>query len=231
MTTLSTQTSALAAIVFDLDGTLVETAADLHAVLAEILAERGLAAPPLDAVRGMIGDGARVLIERAFMALGYPADPPLVAELHERFLVRYAEVPCRASHAYAGAHDVLEDLAARGLRLGLCTNKPQAATEGLLRALDLHRFFNAIVGGDQVERRKPDPAHLQAVLDHLGADPASAVMVGDSRNDVLAARALGLPCILVSWGYTLVPVRELRPEAMIDRFADLPTALQQLSRF
>jgi phosphoglycolate phosphatase len=215
-------------LVFDLDGTLVETAADLHLVLEEVMAEEGLAAPPLAAVRGMIGDGAKVLIERALAAIGQPQDPALVERLFARFRARYAQEPCRASEPYPGARELLAELQERGMRMGLCTNKPQAATTGLLQALGMAGFFASAVGGDTLPVRKPDPGHLAAVLADLGVRPEAAVMVGDSRNDLLTARGLGVPCILVSFGYTTVPARELEPDAVIDHLADLPRALAGL---
>ena len=113
---------------------------------------------------------------------------------------------------------MLSDLRAKGARLGLCTNKPQMATIGLLEALGLGDAFHAVIGGDALAGvRKPDPAHLAAVLDALSVPPSRAVMVGDSRNDLLAARGLGIRCVLVSFGYTAVPARELGADAVIDR--------------
>lgn len=214
------------AVVFDLDGTLVETAADIHAVLAEVLAEAALPAPSLPAVRGMIGDGARVLIERALAAMAREAD---VDALHRRFTARYAEVPCRHSAPFDGAPELLSGLRAEGWRPGLCTNKPQAATMGLLRLLGLADAFASVVGGDRIPRvRKPDPAHLAAVLEELEVAPARAVMVGDSRNDLLTAQALQVPCILVSFGYTLVPARELGADAVVDSLREVPAAIARL---
>lgn len=215
----------LQALVFDLDGTLAETAGDLHLVLAEVLAGEGLTAPPLEAVRSMIGDGAKVLIERALTALGQVPDEALVARLFVRFRERYAQEPCRASALYPGAQQLLADLDARGLRLGLCTNKPQAATLGLLQALGIERCFRVVIGGDALPVRKPDPGHLDAVLRALDAVPARSVMVGDSRNDLLTARGLGVPCVLVSFGYTSVPAAALGADAVIDHLADLPAVL------
>ena len=173
----------------------------------------------------MIGDGARVLIERALAELGQPRDAGLVERLFARFRARYAEEPCRASSLYPGARELLGKLRAEGFRLGLCTNKPQAATLGLLRALGLDGCFGAVLGGDAVPARKPDPAHLAAVLAALGSTPGRSVMVGDSRNDLAAARGLGVPCVLVSFGYTPVPARDLGADAVIDRLADLPAVL------
>jgi phosphoglycolate phosphatase len=218
------------AVVFDLDGTLVETAADLHLVLSELMGREGLPTPPLPEVRGMIGDGAKALLARAFAAAGVVPDPDRLDELYREFLEVYTAEPCRRSHLYPGAVEVLADLAAAGHPLGLCTNKPQRPSELLLEALGVAGRFGAIVGGDALPVRKPDPAHLIAVLDRLGATPATAVMVGDSRNDVITAHAAGVPCVLVSFGYTNVPARELGAELVIDRLAELPAALASLRR-
>lgn len=214
------------AVVFDLDGTLVDTAADIHAVLAEVLVEAGQPVPDAEAVRAMIGDGAKVLIERAVAQVGADVD---IDALHRRFTARYAEVPCRHSVPYSGAVELLRGLRDRGVRLGLCTNKPQAATMGLLEALGLDGAFDIVIGGDVLAGvRKPDPAHLGAVLARLAVKPADAMMVGDSRNDLLAARGAGLRCVLVSFGYTAVPARELGADAVVDRLDQLPALLDRL---
>ena len=211
---------------FDLDGTLVDTAADIHAVLADVLYETGHPVPDLPAVRSMIGDGARVLIERA---VGHVAAAD-VDDLYRRFTLRYAEVPCRHSRLYPGAEDVLADLRAKGVLLGLCTNKPQAATIGLLEALGLGDAFHAVIGGDALAGiRKPDPAHLAAVLDALSVPPGRAVMVGDSRNDLLAARGLSVPCVLVSFGYTAIPACELGADTVINELRELPSLFARMA--
>jgi phosphoglycolate phosphatase len=219
------------AVVLDLDGTLVDTVADIHATLAAAFSEAGLASPTLPAVRGMIGDGARALIERALEHVGALHEPSEVDLLCGRFRERYAAAPCHDSTPYPGARAVLAQLRAQGWRLGLCTNKPQAATVGLLDALRLRAAFDAVVGGDLLPGiRKPDPRHLAAVLAELDVATDAAVMVGDSRNDLLTARALGVPCVLVSFGYTIVPALELGADAVIDRLADLPNVVRQLGR-
>ena len=214
------------AVVFDLDGTLVDTAADIQAILGEVFAQDGLVAPSVPAVRDMLGDGARVLIERAVATSPRPAD---VDGLLRRFVARYAQVPCRHSVPYPGAVDLLATLRRDGWRVGLCTNKPQAPTRGLLAALDLGGLFDSVIGGDALPGiRKPDPRHLAAVLAELAVPPRQAVMVGDGPNDLLTARALGVPCVLVSFGYTPVPARELGADLLVDRLADLPGPCAQL---
>ncbi|MDX6748734.1 phosphoglycolate phosphatase [Geminicoccaceae bacterium 1502E] len=218
------------AVVFDLDGTLVETAPDLHRVLAAVLAERGLPAPTLAELRHMVGDGARALIERGFAAAGTALDGDELDRLYARFIDLYVEKPCRDSYAFEGVEEVLTALAADGHSLGVCTNKPQRPSELLLEKLGLARHFASVVGGDALAVRKPHPDHLRAVLETLGAQADRAVMVGDSRNDLATARALGVPCILVSFGYTTVPAHELGAEVVVDRFADVATAVTRLAR-
>lgn len=217
------------AAIFDLDGTLVDSAADLHLLLCELLAERGLAGPTLPAVRGMVGDGTRMLVKRAVAAVGPPAGEAEIDQLHDRFMALYEAAPCRLSQPYPSAGAMLDALAAAGMRLGLCTNKPQRVTELLLEALGLRRHFGTVVGGDMLPVRKPDPAHLLAVLERLGVGPDQAVMVGDSRNDLTAARGGGMRCVLASFGYSAEPATGLGADAVIDDLADLPAALRRLA--
>jgi phosphoglycolate phosphatase len=218
----------LDAVVFDLDGTLVDTAPDLHAHLNEMLAELGRPGFELDEVRPMIGDGARMLLRRGLDASGgMPAGVNLEA-LFDEFLRRYTARPLRFGAIFDGVADTLEALSAAGIKLGVCTNKPQAPTDRLLAALDLRRHFPAVIGGDVLAVRKPDPGHLLAVLDRLGAEPARALMVGDSANDVQVAEAVGVPCVLVSFGYTQTPALELGAAGVIDHMSELAAVLASL---
>lgn len=219
----------LRAVIFDLDGTIVDTAPDLHDQLEITLRQHDRPCPPLADVREMIGDGARVLIETGFAATGgWPADADLDL-LYAGFLERYTAEPMKLSKPFPGLGPLLDELGAADLRLGVCTNKPQAPSERILVALGLAGRFEAVVGGDVLPVRKPDPGHLGAVLERLGCAPEAAVMVGDSANDVAAARGVGLPCVLVSFGYTRIPARELGGDLVIDRLCDLPTALRELA--
>jgi len=219
----------LTAVVFDLDGTLVDTAPDLQAHVNAVLGELGRPDLELEDVRRMVGDGARTLLRRGLEASGGVPEGVDLDLLYRRFLKRYTADPARRSTVNEGVAPVLGALAARSVRLGICTNKAQAPTDRLLAALGLDRLFEAVVGGDAVPAKKPDAGHLAAVLERLGAHPARAAMVGDSGHDVAAARALGMPCILVSFGYTPVPARALGADRVIDRFADLPAALESLA--
>lgn len=218
------------AVVFDLDGTLVDTAPDLHAHLNEMLIELGRPGLSLEEIRPMIGDGARALLRRGLEASGGMPPGVELDALFAEFLVRYTARPVRFGTVYDGLLPVLDDLRHRGVGLGVCTNKPQAPSLRVLELTGLARYFAAVVGGDVLPVKKPDPGHLRAVLERLGLARARALMVGDSANDLLAARAFGLPCVLVSFGYTLIPARELGADLVIDRFADLPAALSRLAQ-
>jgi phosphoglycolate phosphatase len=220
---------SLSAVVFDLDGTLVETAPDLHAVLAELLEREGLRIPPLHAVRSMIGDGAKMLIRRAYEWQGAELGPDRLEELYAWFLARYTAEPARFSLPYEGVPAALRALRARGIRLGVCTNKPQAPSERLLEAVGLAPWLDVVTGGDVLPIRKPDPGHLAATLEALGAAPSRAVMVGDSANDVAVARGLGVKCVVVSFGYTSKPARALGADRVIDGFHELLPALDALT--
>ncbi len=184
--------------VFDLDGTLVDSAPDLHAALDRLAARLGLAPFGRAEVVGMVGDGARVLVERALAARGRPFDPAALAA----FLDDYTAHAAVATRPFPGIPEALAALAAAGWRLAVCTNKPAAATAALLEALGLAGRFAAVGGGDSFPMRKPDPGHLLATIRAaMGEAPVRAAMVGDHRNDVAAARGAGLPCVFVDWGY------------------------------
>jgi phosphoglycolate phosphatase len=206
------------AIVFDLDGTLVDTASDIVAALDALLVEHGRPSVGLDAGRGMIGDGARVLIERGFAATGGP--PADMDGAFRRWLEIYSANIARHSRPYPGVEMTLRELSARGIRLAVCTNKADAPTRLLLDAVGLADYFPVVVGGD-VPHRKPDARHILAALAPCGVEPAESLMVGDSPNDAMAARAAGLSLVLVDYGYTHIPARDLGADAVISDFARL----------
>jgi phosphoglycolate phosphatase len=217
-----------ATVVFDLDGTLVDTAPDLVGTLDALLAEEGLPPLGLEAGRRLIGGGPRVMVARGFERAGVTISELRLADLTERFLVAYAGRLTRASRPYPGAEAALAALKAAGARLAVCTNKPTGLAVGLLRGLRMELLFSAVVGPDAAPARKPDPRHLQAAIATAGGDPRRALMVGDSATDAQVARAARVPLILVSFGYAEAPVAELAPDIAIDHFRDLPDACVRL---
>ncbi|HEY6133046.1 MAG TPA: phosphoglycolate phosphatase [Rubrivivax sp.] len=219
----------LQAVLFDLDGTLLDTAGDIALALRRAFGARGLAGPAEADVRLMIGRGAPLLVERACVALGQTLDAEAKATLVEGFFHYYGRLQdddeC-AAEPYAGAREALQALHAAGLPLAIVTNKQQRFALGLLKRLGLAPYLSLVVGGDTCERRKPDPQPLQWACAQLGADTARTLMVGDSVNDVLAARAAGTPVVCVPYGYNEgQDSRTLPCDAMVETLADLPAML------
>jgi phosphoglycolate phosphatase len=213
------------ALVVDLDGTLVDSLPDLHSALNDVLRELrrpGLAA---EQVRRMIGDGSRMLVQQALAATGGVLD---LEAAYQRFLQIYQAAPTRLSRLYPGVVETLVRLRESGARLGVCTNKPQIGTRGVLEGFAIADYFDVALGGDAVPFKKPDPRHLLAVIDGLGATPGEAVMIGDNENDYGAARAAGIPVILMRYGYLRMPPESLRPDVWLSAFTDIPEALSHL---
>lgn len=216
------------ALVFDLDGTLVDSLPDLLAAMNRLLAELGRAKLAAAALRAMIGDGASNLVGQAMAATGQPVAPAELPALTQRYLDHYGSAAAVLTRAYPRVPQTLAQLSRGGYRHGICTNKPQRETDILLAALKLDRHFLAALGADSVARRKPDPDHLKATLERMDATPARAVMIGDSYNDLATARALGVPCILMRYGYSRLPVDALGADRVLDDFAELPQAIAEL---
>jgi phosphoglycolate phosphatase len=197
----------------------------LAAAVNALLAEHGLAPLAEPDIAGMVGDGVAALVERALQARGGGiALGPAV----ERYVALYQANATTLTRPYPGVATVLAELARAGVGLAVCTNKPERATRAVLDGLGLDRFFPVVLGGDSLSAQKPDPAPLLVALDRLGAAAAESAMIGDHRNDVLAARAAGTRVIFARYGYGLATLRELAPDAMLDRFADLPRVLGAL---
>jgi phosphoglycolate phosphatase len=215
-------------VVFDLDGTLVDTAPDLSAALNAVLVEQGRPRVPLDDVRHMVGRGARVLIERAMHATGTPSDAAAIDDFVAHFLRHYEANIAVTSRPFDGAEAVVRRLAARGHKLGVCTNKPVGLARKLLEELKLLDVFPVVLGADSRAYRKPDPRHLFDTISELGGRPDSAVLIGDSETDVLTAKAANVPVIVVSFGYTEIPVRDLGADLVIDHYRTLEDALSQV---
>lgn len=215
--------------VFDLDGTLADTAGDLVATLNVILDQEGLASLPVEKARDMIGAGARALIERGFETAGRELAPDHLERLFERFMVHYGANICVRTKLFPGVLGALDRLEQAGFVLAICTNKVETHSVKLLRELGVgHRFaFNA--GRDTFPYFKPDPRHLTMTIARAGGDPNRAVMVGDSNTDIVAARNARIPVIAVPFGYTETPVRHLGPDRVIDHFDELFDAVARLT--
>lgn len=213
--------SEASALLFDLDGTLVDTAGDIAAALDALLAENGNKQLGETVARGLVGDGARALIEKGWRRAGAPDPSPAELDaLTKRWFALYEADIARTSRPYPGVRETLAALKARGRKLAVVTNKADRPTAKLLAALDLAPYFDAIVGGD-VPFRKPDARHVHAGLAALGVPAPDAVFVGDSPNDAKAARAAGVPFLAVPYGYAHGPVEALEADLTLASFADL----------
>lgn len=216
------------AVVFDLDGTLVDSAPEIAEGINAAMATIDVPAFPLDAVRAMIGQGPRVALGRALAAVGREAEPPLVSRLLAIYTDVAAAAARRGNGLYPGAIELLADLGAAGTRLGLCTNKPQPTTDIAIAALGIARHFGSVVGAREGIPLKPAPDMLAAVLSALG-EPESSIMIGDSAADIGVARAVGIPVIAVSYGYAHGPVAALGADIVVERLADVPAALAAIA--
>lgn len=217
-----------ATIVFDLDGTLAETAPDIIGVLNAILTAEGAAPVAVAQARDLVGAGARVLLERGFALHGRVLGPEELERFFQRFIDLYADRVAEESFLFPGCTAALDALQAKGHILAVCTNKPERHSRLLLEALGIAGRFAAIGGRDTYPYAKPDPRHLTHTIADAGGDAGRAVMVGDSRTDVTTARAAGIPVVCVPFGYTDVPVEELQPDAIIAHFDELGGVVETL---
>ncbi|MBT1445328.1 phosphoglycolate phosphatase [Shewanella sp. JM162201] len=217
----------ISAIAFDLDGTLVDSVPDLAAAANETLKELGLPQCSEELVRTWVGNGARVLMARALThALGRDVTGsqlddamPLFMRNYERYLEHY-------SRLYDGVRETLNELSAMGYRLAVVTNKPHRFTEPLLQAFGIDQHFELVLGGDSLARMKPDPLPLQHILEQWSLKPSELLMVGDSRNDILAAKAAGITSFGLTYGYNYgEDIGLCGPDAVCHTFAEILTRL------
>lgn len=220
-------------VIFDLDGTLVDSAPDLTGALNHTMRTIGLPEIGEGEVRHMVGHGARALIQKAVTAAGTTLDDATFDAAFVTFLDYYADHIADGTTAFPNVIETLTLLSDNGVKLGVCTNKPQRLTELLLDSLGMSHWFGAILGADAVAEKKPHAGHLTAAVDRMGGDLRRTVMVGDSQTDVDTARNAGTPVVAVSFGYSTVPAADLLADRLIDDFSELPEALAALvaSRF
>jgi phosphoglycolate phosphatase len=212
-------------IIFDLDGTLIDTAPDLIDSLNHTIAAADLAPVTYDDLTHLVGQGVRVMISRAFDLRQTSLDEPTAERLFERFMTHYGSHMPGKSLPYPGALDCMDRLSKAGMGLAICTNKPEELALLLLRKLGIADRFDAITGGNTFEVRKPDARHILGTIELAGADPAASIMVGDSINDILAARNAGIPSIAIPFGYSDVPVETLGPAHVIAGYDELTADL------
>jgi phosphoglycolate phosphatase len=216
----------LPALVFDFDGTLIESAPELTHCVNALLAASDRPPVTLAQVEKMIGNGVAKLVERAFRAAG--GIPDDLDDQVKRFIDLYNDAPIEQAPVYDGVFETLGALHAAGHRMAVCTNKLHRPTMKILEGLGMARYFSAVAGGDSYPVRKPDPGHLLGVLEELGVAREDAIMIGDSPNDIGCALAAGVRSIAVTYGYSKVPHAELGADLLIDRFGELPDALERL---
>lgn len=212
-------------IVFDLDGTLIDSAPDIHACVNTVLKLNGVEALSLERVRSFVGGGVEVLWTKIVAATGI--DPIHRRDLMASFMSRYHDAT-RLTRLFPGVTEALGVLADRGHPLGLCTNKPLAPTRAVLDHFGISQIFQAVIAGDTQPEKKPDPAPLRAALVALGADPTTpkALYVGDSEFDASCAAAVPVPFLIYSRGYRLTPIERLPHRAAFSDFADLPRLIE-----
>ncbi|HEY5216697.1 MAG TPA: HAD family hydrolase [Pseudolabrys sp.] len=212
-------------IVFDLDGTLIDTAPDLVDTLNVVFAREGLPPVPYDTARNLIGGGARAMIARGIAAEDRVFEPAKLEQMFVDFIAHYTTNIARRSRPFPGLIDALDALAGSGYRFAVCTNKLERLSVLLLEELKIASRFEAICGQDTFSIQKPDPEVLRRTIAAAGGSPQRAIMIGDSATDIRTARAAGIPVIAVDFGYSERPVAEFGPDRIISHFAQLPESV------
>ena len=211
----------LKAVIFDLDGTLVDSAPDLMLATNHVLARLDRRAITIEEVRSFVGHGARALIARGCAATGDKIDEKTLVHSHAEFLRYYEKNIAVNSAAFPGVVTLLDRCTASGIKMGVCTNKAEGLSVRLLQALDMAKYFGAIVGPDTIRIAKPDPAPYLETLLRLGVAAQNSLMVGDSETDILTAKAAKVPVIAVTFGYTPKPVTDFSPDYVVSHFNEI----------
>jgi phosphoglycolate phosphatase len=218
-------------LIFDLDGTLVDSLPDLAATLNTLLKCEGLEPLDLENVRPMVGKGARVLLQKGFEANGRPLSANRLEELFLDFLVYYGDNIAKHTEPFPHVCEAIDQLAEDGWRFAICTNKTEALARKLLDTLDLAWRFKTIVGADTFDVRKPHPGHILQTIKLSGGHPERSIMVGDSISDVRAAKDANIPVIGVTFGYTDIPMQQLEPDVLLDSYRELIAGVRCISSF
>jgi phosphoglycolate phosphatase len=213
-------------LIFDLDGTLVDSVPDLTQALNQVLGEHGYPSLTPAEVAPMVGDGVPALVERGFAARG--GGTVEAAEALPRYIAIYEAHATDLTRPYPGVPETLAALRRRGYRTAVCTNKLQQASETVLGGLGLAPLFDAVAGGDRYKVRKPDKGHLFGLLAELGGTAERAVMIGDSENDAAVAHAAAVPLVIMRYGYARVAPETLGANAVLESFSELPAVLERL---
>ena len=216
------------AVIFDLDGTLIDSLPDVLGALNPVLEGAGRRPVTMEEGRLMVGGGAEPLIERAFDITGDAISSEEVRSYVDAFAANYHAVPARHTTIFDGVIPALETLAARGYQLGICTNKPHDSAHTALKALGLGHHFSSCIGKTAWPFHKPDRRHYHAVAEELGVAPANSLYIGDSETDVETARNVGVPIILVPFGYSRIPASDLGGDRLIGHFSELATVVDEL---
>ncbi|MFN3252096.1 phosphoglycolate phosphatase [Roseibium album] len=218
----------MSVLVFDLDGTLVSSMEDLVVTLNVVLTANGHREVPQENVVHMVGMGARILLQRGLEFNKIEWTDEMVDPLFRHFLDHYAANIAVHTRPFEGVEASLETFRKQGWKLAVCTNKAERLTLPLLDALDLAKYFDAVVGGDTYERSKPHADPVHGAIERAGGTVEGSIMIGDSGTDINAARNAGIPVIAVDFGYTPVPVSELGPDKVISHFDELGAAIETL---
>lgn len=222
--------NTFSALLFDLDGTLVDSAPDICASVNRVLETMGRTPVTVAEIKSLVGFPAPVLVEKALKLSDRPGSQEDIDFLLSGFLEGYRRNPCEHTVLFAGAREALERYTETGIKLGICTNKPEVTCFPVLEALDLKRYFSAVVCGDTLEHRKPDPRHVFHALGLMGAAIDDAAFIGDTTTDIDAANNAGLPSICVTFGYSQVPFDSMGASALIDHFDQLDETLRSIRK-
>jgi len=217
------------ALLFDLDGTIIDSAPDVCASVNRTLETMDRPPITVEDTKMLVGFGARTLCEKTLAMTGKPGSEEDVNLLLTGFLDSYRKNPSEHTVVFPGALEALNLFKDAGIQLGICTNKPEATCFPVLDALELRHFFSSVICGDTLEFRKPDPRHVFHTLDDMGAELSKTAFIGDSEADIEAANNAGLPSVLVTFGYCHVPFDELGANAVIDHFHELDEALHTIA--